>query len=236
MRYCGIAVGTELHHLCALAEVRDLEPPIRLEATFYEPGSAQQVVSAVRELGEVAVGVGAPTSAAGEGRDLRLCDAELRERGVPLTRPGEGGSALRHGLAALGFFAPSDPNAFEGAVPEGAFREAPAFETNPDGVFFALEGRRLPAKRHPLGLERRIDGLVEDHVLDEGGDLWHRRIEELEAAAAALCAHRYAVGHARWIGDPAEGVVVLPGSGALEGFSVEGVLPPVDRHPLPPIG
>ena len=37
---------------------------------------------------------------------------------------------------------------------------------------------------------------------DTGGELWHRRIEELDAVACALCAHRYAVGHASWLGDP----------------------------------
>jgi hypothetical protein len=69
-------------------------------------------------------------------------------------------------------------------------------------------------------------------VIDEGGDLWHRRIDEIEAAAAAVCAHRFAVGHARWLGDSAEGVVVLPGSGPVHPFTTEGVLQPVTRVPL----
>ncbi len=232
MRYCGISVGTELHHLCALEEVRDPEPPIRLVATFYEPGSAQRVVEALHSLVEVVVGIAAPTTSPPEGRDVRYCDAELRQRGVPPARALEAAGALRHGLSDLGVFA-GDPDLLEGHVPEGAYRDARVFETNADGVFFALQERRLPARRHPLGVERRIEELAEDHVVDEGGDLWHRRIEEVEAAAAALCAHRYAVGHARWIGDPAEGVVVLPGSGPLETFSAEGVLPPVERLPLP---
>ena len=69
-------------------------------------------------------------------------------------------------------------------------------------------------------------------MIDDGGGLWNRRIEEIEAAAAALCAHRFAVGLARWIGDPAEGVIVLPGSGPVQPFTTEGVLPPVSRVPL----
>jgi hypothetical protein len=69
-------------------------------------------------------------------------------------------------------------------------------------------------------------------VEDAGGDLWSRRIEEVEAAAAALGAHRYAVGHAAWLGDPDEGVVVLPGSYPPEVFSSEGVVPPVPRARL----
>ncbi|MEA2479757.1 MAG: hypothetical protein QOJ07_1679, partial [Thermoleophilaceae bacterium] len=98
-------------------------------------------------------------------------------------------------------------------------------------------GRRVPAKRHPVGIARRIEELVQDQVIDEGGDLWDRRIEEIEAAAAALCAHRYAVGHACWVGDPREGVIVLPGSRLpADGFSGQGVLPPVERVVLPDAG
>ena len=104
-----------------------------------------------------------------------------------------------------------------------------------DGVFCALQGRRLPAKRHPLGLNMRVDELSGDHVIDEGGDLWHRRIEEIDAVACALCAHRYAVGHASWLGDPDEGVVVLPGSSIPDAFSSAGVMPPVERLRLPTV-
>ena len=75
--------------------------------------------------------------------------------------------------------------------------------------------------------------LEQHHIADDGGDLWHRRIEEIEAAAAALCAHRYAVGHACWVGRPDEGVIVLPGSRLPDSFSGEGVLPPVERVILP---
>src|SRR3954454_4967569 len=111
----------------------------------------------------------------------------------------------------------------------------PVFETTPDGVFSALHGERVPAKRHPLGIQRRIVELREDPVEDEGGELWFRRIEEVEAAACALAARRYAVGHACWVGDPAEGVIVLPGSRLPEGFSADGVVPAVPRQPLPEI-
>ena len=107
-------------------------------------------------------------------------------------------AALLDGMAAYG---PDEHGERERPVGEGAYRAFPLFETNADGVFCALQGRRLPAKRHPLGMQLRIDELAGDHVVDDGGDLWHRRIEELDAAACALCAHRYAVGHASWVGD-----------------------------------
>jgi predicted nuclease with RNAse H fold len=232
--YCGVAVGGHLQ-LCALQEVREPEPPIRLQATFYEPGTVEQVALQVRALGDVVVAIAAPLGPASGGRDRRVCDGELERRGVAAEPPTDAGPALFHELSELGVFAP-DGEGSEGPVMEGVYRSAAVFETNVEGVFCALQERRIPARRHPLGVQRRIEELAGDHVTDPSGDLWHRRIEEIEAAAAALCAHRYAVGHARWIGDPAEGVVVLPGSGPIEPFPTDGVLPPVVRTPLPESG
>jgi predicted nuclease with RNAse H fold len=233
--YCGVAVAGQHLQLCALREVREAEPPIRLEANFYEPGTVEQVAHQLRSLGEVVVAIAAPARPARDGRERRVCDEELELRGVlpePLT---DAGGGLFEALSDLGVFAPEGEET-EGPVAEGAYRGAAVFETNVEGVFCALQERRVPARRHPLGVQRRIEELIGDHVTDPGGDLWHRRIEEIEAAAAGLCAHRYAVGHARWIGDPAEGVVVLPGSGPIERFPTDGVLPPVVRAPLPETG
>ena len=81
-------------------------------------------------------------------------------------------------------------------------------------------------------MQRRIEELLNDHVLDDGGELWHRRIDEIEAAGAAICAHRFAVGTHAGSGIHAEGVIVLPGSGPVRPFTTEGVLPPVARVPL----
>lgn len=230
MRYCGIVAGREYQHLCALEEVRTEEPPIRLAATFFEPGSVAQVVEQVRMLDDVVVAVGAPLG----GGEQRACDAELRRLGVMRQPALEAGRELAGSLAQLGLYAPEGPGP-EGEVGEGAFQSARLFETNPDGVFCALQGRRVPAKRHPFGIQLRVHELEDDHVLDDDEHaLWARRIEEIEAAAVALCAHRYAVGHACWLGDPAEGVVVLPGTQLPERFSPEGVLPPLRRVPLPP--
>jgi predicted nuclease with RNAse H fold len=223
MLYCGIVAAGPYVQLATLAEVRTDEPPIRLHATFYEPGSAAQVGLQLRHLGEVAVGVGL---ALGEGR---RADQELRRRGVNPLPPTDAGQRL---LASAGL-APYAGGGGGDVVEEGAYATTPAFETHPDGVFYALRGVKLPAKRHPLGIELRIEELQDEHVEDED-DLWHRRIEELEAAAVALAAHRYAIGHACWVGDPAEGVVVLPGSRLPDVFSGEGVIPPVPRTPLPP--
>jgi predicted nuclease with RNAse H fold len=232
MHYCGVVPLPGALQLAMLEEVRTTEPPIRLSVLFFEPGSAAQLAAELRSLGQVVVGVGAPLSRArdeGSGRD---CDALLARRGVTPRAPDAESLLLAELLDGLASFAPAEPP-LDGAVREGAYRQFPLFETNADAVFCALQGRRLPSKRHPLGMQLRIEELVGDHVADEGGELWHRRIEELDAAACALCAHRYAVGHASWLGDPDEGVVVLPGSSLPEEFPREGVLPPVERLQLP---
>jgi hypothetical protein len=224
MRYCGISLGPGFLQLATLEEVLVDEPPVRLRAAFYEPGDLDQVVAAIRALDDAVAGIGAP---AGQNR---AADRELAQRGVPPTPYSEQAARLYDELSDLGIYSPASGT---GQVEEGAFRHAAVFETSPDGVFAALQGRRVPARRHPIGIQRRIEELSQDHVIDPGGELWHRRIEEIEAAGVALAAHRYAVAHASWLGDPDEGVIVLPGSRIPERFSAEGVLPPLPREALP---
>ncbi|HYN50272.1 MAG TPA: DUF429 domain-containing protein [Thermoleophilaceae bacterium] len=226
MHYCGVVPMQGALQLAMLEEVRAAEPPIRLSAMFFEPGSAEQVAAELQSLGEVVLALGAPLGGS------RACDAMLQERGVGAQPPDAETLRLRELLGERAAFAPHGDER-EGPVAEGAYHDAALFETNPDGVFCALQGHRLPAKRHPLGLQLRIAELEDDHVTDEGGDLWHRRIEEIDAVACALCAHRYALGHASWLGDPHEAVIVLPGSSLPAEFPREGVLPPVERLQLP---
>jgi hypothetical protein len=194
VHYCGVVPLQAGLQLAVLGEVRDPEPPVRLSALLYEPGSPEQVAEELRRLGDVVVGVG------------------------------PGAEPLHEPLGLPRF----DAGGYRGPVPEGAYRDEPVFATDPDRVFWALQGRRLPAKRHPYGIQLRIEELLGDRVVDEGGDLWHRRIEEIDALACALCAHRYAVGHATWVDG-----VVLPGTAVPERFSTRGVMPPVERITLP---
>ena len=231
MHYCGVVPLRGALQLAILEEVRATEPPIRLGALFFEPGSAAQLAAELRSLGDVVVGVGAPLRRA-RAEGVRDCDALLAHRGVAPQAPDAESLRLVEMLDWLTAFAPAEP-VLDGGVREGAYRDFPLFETNADAVFCALQGHRLPAKRHPFGIQLRIEELAGDHVVDEGGKLGHRRIEELDAAACALCAHRYAVGHACWLGDPDEGVVVLPGTSLPDEFPREGVLPPVERIRLP---
>jgi hypothetical protein len=228
MRYAGVApLGPSHLQLVVVEELRDPDPPIRLVATFFEPGSGEEVAGQLRLwLDELVVALCGPADAdAGE----RACDRMLAGLGVAPAPPSPQLSALAAELESLGRFSAEEEGA--GAVGDGAYTESPLIETNADGVFCALQNRRLPARRHPLGIQMRIEELEAEQVVDDGGDLWHRRIEELEAAAGALCAHRYAVGHASWLGGP-DGVIVLPGSAPPEGFETSGVVPPVERLPL----
>jgi predicted nuclease with RNAse H fold len=234
MHYCGIVGVRDRLQLAMLEEVRRPEPPIHLSAMFFEPGSAAQVAAELRSLGEIVVAVAGPLTGALDGRPQRACDTLLMRRGVAPEPSSRALLELAQLLPELVAYRP-EASVQDGAVPDGAYHAAPLFETNADAIYCALQGRRLPAKRHPLGIQLRIDELTGDCVLDEGGDLWHRRIEELDAAACALCAHRYAVGHASWVGDPAEAVVVLPGASVPEAFPTEGVMPPVERLQLPPV-
>jgi predicted nuclease with RNAse H fold len=235
MHYCGVVPMQGSLQLAMLEEVRTTEPPIRLSAIFFEPGAAEQVAAELSSLEDVVLGVGAPLADALAGRPGRDCDALLLRRGVGPQAADREARRLAELLSELSAYEP-EAGERDGGVPEGAYNEAPLFETNPDAVFCALQGRRLPAKRHPLGLQLRIEELEGDHLIDEGGDLWHRRIEEIDAAACALCAHRYALGHASWVGDPDEAVIVLPGSSLPTEFPREGVLPPVERLRLPSVG
>ncbi len=228
MRYCGLApLGPRHLQLAVVEEVRGPDPPIRLIATFFDPGTAADVAAQLRLWeGELALAVGAPLDeAAGE----RACDRMLADLGVAPVPPVPEALALMSELPTLAPFAVEEEGA--GSVADGAYEEAPLIETCADGVFCALQNRRLPARRHPLGIQLRISELEAEQVIDEGGDLWQRRIEEIEAVAAALCAHRYAVGHASWLGGP-DGTVILPGSTPPVRFETEGVLAPVARLPL----
>ena len=142
----------------------------------------------------------------------------------PLRRPG----AARPLPAGEPSVAP-DPPAVEAPVGDGALRFGRLFETYPDAVFCALLGHRPPAKRTPWGLQQRIAALRLRGVVDEDGGLWHRTLDELDACAAALAAHALATGPACWVGDPREGVIVLPGDGLLERYAK---LPPPRRQAL----
>jgi hypothetical protein len=166
----------------------------------------------------------------------RVCDALLFRRRLPLypvpaaTQPLAAwerwigvGFELFEALAPLGLFRPHADGAVQGHVDQGDLRFGRLCETYPDAVFCAMIGHRPSPKRTPWGLQQRIAALKLRGVVDTDGGLWHRTLDELDACAAAYAACVLAGGGGSWVGDPREGVIVLP---------VDELLPRYD--PLPP--
>ena len=152
---------------------------------------------------------------------MRVCDALLFRRGLPLYPvPSQGRSfapwmsvGFELFQALEGARACTGPREVPGAmarVGEGALHAGRLCETYPDAVFCSLLGHRPPPKRTPWGLNQRIEVLRGKRVVDEDGGLWHRTLDELDACAAAYSAFTLAVGRGCWVGDPREGVIVLP--------------------------
>ena len=166
----------------------------------------------------------------------RVCDALLFRRRLPLypvpsaNQPLAAwerwigvGFELFAALAPLGLFRPHADGGVQGHVDRGDLRFGRLCETYPDAVFCATIGHRPSPKRTPWGLQQRIAALKLHGVVDADGGLWHRTLDELNACAAAYAACVLAGGGGSWVGDPREGVIVLP---------VDELRPRYD--PLPP--
>jgi predicted nuclease with RNAse H fold len=264
LRYCGIDVAAKPanQQLVTLHERRSGDG-LELVATFYGPGTVEQVARTVQGFGRgqtvVAIDApsghrldllaeGSPARAAlglprGRYERMRVCDALLFRRGLPLYPvPASGqpttaweqwihvGFELFAALDELTVFRPEMHNGtFEGAVGDGALRLGRLCETYPDAIFCALLGHRPSPKRTPWGLQQRIAALKLKGIVDADGGLWHRTLDELDACAAAYAAYALSAGVATWVGDPQEGVIVLPTTGLLDRYEK---LPPPARQPL----
>jgi predicted nuclease with RNAse H fold len=263
LRYCGIDVSARPGHqqLVTLHERRSAEGA-ELVATFYEPGTVEQVARTVEGFGRGAavVGIDAPSGhrldllAAGsplrrelglpDGRyeRMRVCDTLLFRRGLPLypvPRQGQPQTAweqwmyvgfeLFGALEGLGRYVPPPAPGHLGAVGDAPLAHGRLFETYPDAIFCSLLGHRPSPKRTPWGLQQRIAVLKQRGVTDEDGGLWHRTLDELDACAAAYAAYALAAGTGIRVGDPREGVIVLPAPELLDRYER---LPPPTRAAL----
>jgi hypothetical protein len=172
----------------------------------------------------------------------RVCDALLFRRRLPLypvPAASQGlaawerwigvGFELFAALASLELFRPEAGSAVQGRVDEGALRFGRLCETYPDAVFCSMIGHRPSPKRTPWGLQQRIAALKLRGIVDADGGLWHRTLDELDACAAAYAAYVLAGGGGSWVGDPREGVIVLPVDELLPRYDP---LPPPARAPL----
>src|SRR5215210_284019 len=251
MRFCGIDVSARADNqqLCTLHERRG-SAGVELVATFYAPGTVAALARTIQGFGrgEAVVGIDAPSGRRlgllGEGSParaalglpdgryerMRVCDAVLYRRGLPLypvPAAEEGapdwmlvGFELFEALAPLGRYVPEAVNGtLVGDVGNGAIRSGRVFETYPDAIFCALLGHRPPPKRTPWGGQQRIAALKLKGIVDDDGGLWHRTLDEIDACAAAYAAYALCVGLGTWVGDPAEGVMVIPTARLLDRYA-----------------
>lgn len=174
----------------------------------------------------------------------RVCDALLFRRRLPLYPVPSAAQALSTweawigvgfelfgALDGLGVYRPPAGERVQGPVGAGALAHGRLCETYPDAVFCSLLGHRPRPKRTPWGLQERIAALRTRGVVDEDGGLWHRTLDELDACAAAFAAYTLAAGEGSWVGDPQEGVIVLPVTELRDRYDP---LPPPTRAPLTP--
>jgi predicted nuclease with RNAse H fold len=243
MRYCGIDISAKPgnQQLVTLHERRGPNGT-ELVATFYAPGTVEDVATTVLGFGGEAVvaidapsglrldllAAGAPLRAqldlpAGRYERMRVCDTLLFRRRLPLypvpsaeqgLTPWQAwmqtGFDLFAALDQLGLYRPDAHHGLQAPVGDGALRFGRVCETYPDAVFCALLGHRPSPKRTPWGLQQRIAALKLKAIADDDGGLWHRTLDELDATAAAYAAYTLANGSGSWVGDPREGVIVLP--------------------------
>ena len=264
MRYCGVDISARPgnQQLVTLHERRGLAAAIELVATFYAPGTVEQLARTIEGFGrgEAVVAVDAPS---GPRRDLlapgaplraelglpdgryermRVCDALLFRRGLPLYPvPGAGqsprgweqwigvGFELFAALSGLGLYRPQRAERRIAPVGSAALRFGRVCETYPDAIFCGLLGHRPSPKRTPWGLQQRIAALRKKGIEDADGGLWHRTVDELDACAAAYAAYALAAGLGIWVGEPEEGVIVLPVAELRDRYDR---LPPPARSPL----
>jgi predicted nuclease with RNAse H fold len=264
VRYCGVDISAKPgnQQLVTLHERRAAEGGVDLVATFYRPGTIDELARTVEGFGrgQTVVAVDAPSGprldllAPGaplraelrlpEGRyeRMRVCDALLFRRGLPLYPVPPAGQSpqgweewigvgfeLYAALARLGLYRPQTANGRIEPVGAAALRFGRVCETYPDAIFCALLGHRPSPKRTPWGLQQRIAALRLKGVQDADGGLWHRTLDELDACAAAYAAYALAAGLGLWVGEPAEGVIVLPVAELLDRYEK---LPPPARAPL----
>jgi predicted nuclease with RNAse H fold len=161
----------------------------------------------------------------------RVCDALLFRRRLPLYPVPAASQALSTweawigvgfelfaALDTLGVYRPPAGDRLHAPVQPGALAHGRLCETYPDAVFCSLLGHRPRPKRTPWGLQERIAALRMRGIVDEDGGLWHRTLDELDACAAAYAAYTLASGEGSWVGDPEEGVIVLPVAELLDRY------------------
>jgi predicted nuclease with RNAse H fold len=138
--------------------------------------------------------------------NYRVCDYELIRRGLPLYQVAASydaaagwmrvGFDLARALQGHGYHLPRDAQD----------RDATLLEVFPDAAFVTLLGSRPPKKSLPAGAAMRRALLHASGIA--AAVSWSH--DDLDAVAAALTAHHWAGGLGCAVGDPEEGLIVLP--------------------------
>jgi predicted nuclease with RNAse H fold len=193
-----------------------------MEADHRHPGEAARLLQWVEALSPAVVAIDAPQAPNRhlmKGSRLRVCDWELRRRGLPLYQVPVRGQAGPEWIAVgFEYFRLLKHRRFEMAGATDlplAFGGAPALlEAYPYATFTCLlreqhadaAAATPPKKDTRAGTRMRIDLLRAARV--EWDDYYDH--DSLDALAAALTAWRYLQGTASAVGDPVEGLLWLP--------------------------
>ena len=252
MRFCGIDVSArpDNQQLCTLHERKGAEG-VELVATFYAPGTIEEVARTIQGFGrgEAVVGIDAPsgrrlgllgphaparaTLGLPDGRyeRMRVCDARAlppRPAAVPgAGRRGRGagldGGRLRpvRGARAARPLRPRARRRRARGRRRRARRSAPAASSRPtrtrSSARCSATARRPSARPGAASSGSRRSSCK--GIYDDDGGLWHRTLDEIDACAAAYAAYALCVGLGTWVGDPAEGVMVIPTARLLERYT-----------------
>ena len=150
-----------------------------------------------------------PQPSPGRYLTYRECDYHLSRRRLPLylvpTRYPDCPSWMRAGFAVYdALLATGRWSLFDGCSGRNWLAEVYPFAS-----FAVMLGHIPPAKHTPDGRAARIAAL--QSRLDRHANLEGRTQHELDAAAAAVTALALQDGHATWVGNPREALIVLPG-------------------------
>ena len=167
------------------------------------------------------------------------CSSAAACRSTRSRRPGRRSRSGRRGsgsgfelfdaLAPLGLYRPDADGSSRARSARGRCATAASARPTPTPSSARLLGHRPPPKRTPWGLQQRIAALKLRGIVDDDGGLWQRTVDELDACAAAYAAYALAEGFGSWVGEPEEGVIVLPIEELEPAYEP---LPPPRRAPL----
>jgi predicted nuclease with RNAse H fold len=163
---------------------------------FFQVRTDVELLDVLERASPRLVAIDAPLTLPSTGRDLRLCDAEVRRMGVPILPPAMG---------------PMMMLSERGARVAGLLRERGmrVIEVYPRGVqrMLGLIGR---GERPSAGVAQRIASLLGVKAAEDLG------VDEIDALTCALVAFLHDTKRTVELGDPEEGTIVMPSAEALE--------------------